>query len=760
MSETRSISEKDIVGFVMDSTRERYERLSWQGDFVDYLARVSEDPYKHTRTSYQLLRDMLFSFGTETYQDNGESVNRFKLFNDPFDEGKNCIYGLDRNIERVVRYIDASADEEGKERILLLHGPVGTAKTSIVDLMGRGLEHFTGTPDGEVYSFSWRFGKDFNSEGVGGLGFSASDTGDTAGKVNPVAVLPSQMHDHPLLLIPRPERRALLEKMFREAGILGKRPIPHKLLEGELDYNSKQIYNYLIRKYKGNWLKVMDHILVQRVQFSESAGFGVAKIPPEGNVETASQPVNIDENFNFIANLLNSVSLVRFMGKYVKGNRGLIHYSDIFKKPANYLQHLLAAVEEHRMDFSEVGSDIDCVIIGTTNIHEYLSLRQDPISKALRSRIRKVDIPYLRNYRNEEKIYRRGLRQVAHRMKIAPHTTEIASRWAVMTRLEPTRLAEDKELADDAKKMLTRITPAMKASIYAGEYPAELSEKERQRLTERVRRMLWNEHKYEGMNGVPTRVLQNLFSDMCDDENNPDGCITPFRIFDLLDDIIQQGPENHDFLAREASGPWFDFATFVAELKNSYDKTLQREIEDSIVDIDQQEMENRIRNYLRNVTAYNKKESLRNPQTGQDEEPSEAVMREVEDVLSVEDSERDFFRFKILSRATDAATGGGSVDIHELYDDIFKAVHRALYVRKRESLAWPEIQKVLEKCKTRDQLDALLQKESHEKHQDTQTLLRNLEASYGYAYECARVSVLYFIRSLLQDEGTQESDPS
>lgn len=334
-------------------------------------------------------------------------------------------------------------------------------------------------------------------------------------------------------------------------------------------------------------------------------------------------------------------------------------------------------------------------------------------------------------------------------MKIAPHTTEIASRWAVMTRLEPTRLPDSKELDDETKKVLARITPAMKTSIYAGVFPPELSERERQKLSERIRRLLWNEHKYEGMNGVPTRVLQNLFSDLCEDDNNADGCVTPFRMFDLLEDIINQGAENHDFLARDASGPWFDFQGFIDELRSSYDDVLRREIEDSIVNIDQQEMENRIRAYLRHVTAFNKKERVRNPLTGKDDAPDEKLMREVEDVLKVDNSERDFFRFKILSRATTAATKGGAVDIHELYDDVFQAMHRALYIRKRDSVKWNEVQRVLDKSKTREQFDALLEKESHEQHQDTKTLLRNMEGSYGYVYECARVSVLYFIRNLL-----------
>ncbi|MEZ5993645.1 MAG: hypothetical protein R3E76_15025 [Planctomycetota bacterium] len=348
--ERPNINEASITDFIVERNRHHFEQISWEGSYMDYLNKVCTDPYRHTRTTYQLTFDMIQHFGSEVFEDSGEEVRRYKLFDDPFNNGKNAIYGLERTISRLVKYIRAGAREEGKERIFVLHGPVGTAKTSIIDLIGRGLEAYTGHDDGAVYSFSWRFGKDFHAEDGGSLGFGGTKP-DYAGITNPVAVLGSQMHEHPLLLIPRQARRDLLEKLWRQNDLDKKYPIPHKILEGDLDYNSKQIYSFLLRRYKGDWLKVMDHIVVQRIVYTESGGIGIAKIPPEGNVETGSQPVTMDENFKYIANLLSSVSLVRFFGKYVRGNRGIVHYSDIFKKPSSYLQHLLSAVEEHKMDF-------------------------------------------------------------------------------------------------------------------------------------------------------------------------------------------------------------------------------------------------------------------------------------------------------------------------------------------------------------------------------------------------------------------------
>lgn len=753
------INEASVCDFIVSRNQGSFRELSWEGSYTEYLNLVCADPYRHTRTAYQLVFDMIRHFGSETFEDSGEQVRRYRIFDDPFHGGKNAIYGLERPISRLVKYIRAGAREEGRERIFILHGPVGTAKTSIIDTLCRGLEAYSGTEEGASYSFAWRFGKDFHAAEGGGMGFGfQASQPDVAGTRNPVAVLPSQLHEHPLLLIPRKARRELLEKLWKQNGLDDKSPIPHKILEGDLDYNSRQIYDFLLRRYKGDWLKVMDHIVVQRLNFSESGGVGIAKIPPEGNVETASTPVTIDENFKYIANLLSSVNLVRFHGKYVRGNRGLVHYSDIFKKPVGYLQHLLSAVEEHKMDFGEVGGDIDVMIIGTTNLAEYSAIRADPLSKALRSRIRKIDVPYLLNYQDEEKIYNRGLKLARRYHKIAPHTTEMAALWAVMSRVQKSDMPHSTDVTEETRQVLSKLTPLAKTLLYAGEYPPTLTSKERQLLTREVRRKLRNEYPDEGMDGIPTRILQNLFADLCEDDEAE--CINPFSVFKLLDQVVEQGPVNYDFLARQRDDSYHDFRGFTTVLRMRYDDIISSEIENSIINVDNSEIEGRIREYLRHVTAYNRKEKVRNELTGRDAEPDEKLMRRIEALMEVEDSERDFYRFKMVSRLTNALTGGtghikagdsgiSKIDFYEVYSDVFKAIHRSLYREKRDKINWQNVKRDLEKCSSRDALDKLVEKEGKADHAATVTLLDNMHSAYGYSYECARPVILYFIERRL-----------
>ena len=57
---------------------------------------------------------------------------------------------------KLVQVLKAAAMSYGPERrVLLLHGPVGSSKSTIARLLKRGMEHYSRTPDGALYTFSW-----------------------------------------------------------------------------------------------------------------------------------------------------------------------------------------------------------------------------------------------------------------------------------------------------------------------------------------------------------------------------------------------------------------------------------------------------------------------------------------------------------------------------------------------------------------------------------------------------------------------------
>ena len=137
---------QDVKGF-----REQY----WEGSFGEYLNIIQRTP-KVARSAYQRLYDMILSYGTEGYTRNRETIVHYRFFDDPFDDGCDAIYGLDKALAQLVQIFESAARRYGTEkRVLLLHGPVGSAKSTIVRLLKKGLEAFCKTDDGALYTLSW-----------------------------------------------------------------------------------------------------------------------------------------------------------------------------------------------------------------------------------------------------------------------------------------------------------------------------------------------------------------------------------------------------------------------------------------------------------------------------------------------------------------------------------------------------------------------------------------------------------------------------
>ena len=142
-----------------------YEDLHWEGSFEDYLHIVRERP-EVTRNAFQRLYDMVIGYGEEEYIDNKKRLIRYPFFQDPMDNGRDAVHGLDIPLMRLVHVLQAAAQNYGPEkRIILLHGPVGSSKSTIARLLKKGLERYSRTEAGCLYSFKW-----VNLQGTGCVG--------------------------------------------------------------------------------------------------------------------------------------------------------------------------------------------------------------------------------------------------------------------------------------------------------------------------------------------------------------------------------------------------------------------------------------------------------------------------------------------------------------------------------------------------------------------------------------------------------------
>src|SRR5581483_7983941 len=133
-----------------------YRKIHWEGSFEEYLDIVREHP-EVTRTAYQRLYDMILSQGVEGVYEHKEKIIRYKFFTEFASKHADAIYCRDRPLMQLVNTFKSAAKGYGTERrVLLLHGPVGSSKSTIARLLKRGLEEYSRTDEGMLFSYKWK----------------------------------------------------------------------------------------------------------------------------------------------------------------------------------------------------------------------------------------------------------------------------------------------------------------------------------------------------------------------------------------------------------------------------------------------------------------------------------------------------------------------------------------------------------------------------------------------------------------------------
>jgi serine protein kinase len=583
---------------------------------------------------------------------------------------------------RLVNVFKAAANEYGTEkRIILLHGPVGSSKSTIVRLLKRGLEEYSRTDEGCVYTFSWVMPEELQHL--------------TGGQEE----LPDPMNEDPLKLIPEEWRAEAIEEMD-----LGETRYPVRI-RGELNPASRFIFNELLSHYNGDWSRVMEHVRVRRLLFSEKNRIGIGTFQPKDEKNQDSTELTGDINYRKIA-IYGSDSDPRafnFDGEFCVANRGLIEFVEILKLDVAFLYDLLGATQERKIKPKKFAqTDIDEVIIGHTNEPEYRKLLSNEYMEALRDRTVKIDIPYITKYNEEIKIYQKDFSNERVRGKhIAPHTIEMAAMWAVLSRLE-----------DPKKHDLSLL---QKLKLYDGKSITGYTQdnvKELRKETER-----------EGMIGISPRYIQDKLSNALVSDKT-ESSINPFLVLNEL----EGGLKSHSLINNEEERN--RYRELLAVVKQEYEDVVKNEVQRAI-SADEEAIGKLCGNYIDNVKAYTQKEKVRNKYTGQYEEPDERLMRSIEEKIDIPESRKDDFRREIMNYIGALAIEGKQFT-YKTNDRLRKALELKLFEDQKDSIKLTSMVSNVVDRETQEKIDVVKQR-----------MIRY----YGYNEESA-TDVLNFVASI------------
>ncbi|NUO50106.1 MAG: serine protein kinase [Polyangiaceae bacterium] len=612
-----------------------YRDIAWEGSFEDYLEIVRKTP-QVTRNAFQRVYDMIIRYGTEEYTDSKKKLVRYNFFKDEIDGGKDAVFGLDIPLMRLVHVLKAASEGYGPEkRVILLHGPVGSAKSTIARLLKKGLEHYSRTPDGALYTFDW---------------VNLQDIGMPANEADRFT---SPMHEEPLRLIP-PEWRA---RAIRELGLSNDRFTVR--VDGDLDPASRFVFNRLLEKYKGDWAEVMQHVRVRRLVLSEKDRVGIGTFQPKDEKNQDSTELTGDINYRKIAEYGSDSDprAFNFDGEFCVANRGIVEFIEILKLDVAFLYDLLGATQEHRIKPKKFAqTDIDEVIIGHTNEAEYKKLMNNEFMEALRDRTIKIDIPYITKITEEIRIYDKDFNKEKIRGKhIAPHTLEVAAMWAVLSRLE------------DPKKH--NLTLLQKLKLYDGKVLPG--------YTQDTVKELRKETQREGMGGISPRYVQDKISNALVNEMG-EGTINPFMVLAEL----EKGLKHHSLITNDEEKK--RYAECIGMVKREYEEIVKNEVQRAI-SADEEAIEKLAANYIDAIKAYVLKEKVKDRFTGQDVEPDERLMRSVEEKIEIPENRKDDFRREIMNYIGALAVDGKKFEWHT-NDRLRRALELKLFEDQKDSI--------------------------------------------------------------------------
>ncbi len=634
---------------LINKHQERKKEPKFNGVLEDYLKILEEKPGV-SKLAHKRLFDVIAAEGVTKMQTSDARCN--KLFNGEelrtYDYFQGKFFGMERSLAKIMRFLrSASLKGEESRQVLLLLGPVGAGKSALMEHIKGALEkcepmyHIDGCP----------------------------------------------IHEEPLHLIPR-SLRPEFEKLY---GIK---------IEGDLC----PVCRFRLKEEFGNDYREMP---ITQSSFSVRGRRGVGVVPP---MDANSQDVTILVGSEDISKLdlysEDDPRVLSLNGAFNVGNRGIVEFVEVFKNEIEFLHTMITATQEKSVPSPGKGPMIyfDGVILAHCNEAEWNKFKSENTNEAILDRIVRVNVPYCLEVSEEIKIYEKLLGLSDFDGHIAPHTLEVASMFAVLSRLHPSN----------------KVDALTKMKLYDGKDVIEKGTVKKIDIND-----LRDEARDEGMTGISTRfIMKAIDAALSDSDKN---MVTPISIRDALikqvkDQIVVEDDRNRylDFLGKT--------------LHDEYLNILEKEITKAFVSAYDEQAEALFNNYLDHAEAYVNMSTVKDRVTNEEIQPDEKFMASIEEQIGITGTSRENFRVDITAFMFSKFRRGEKVD-WKSYAPLREAIESKL------TSSVKQISRIVTKAKSRD-------KKQQGKHDE---MIQTLISEYGYTADSAEEVIKFAANNLWRD---------
>ncbi len=638
----------DFDALIRNDRESRREKAS-ATNFLEYLEIVRENPavaiLAHERMHQIIMEPGVELIKTEEYPRlrriyGNDTIRKYKFFEDEF-------YGIDKTIMEMVRYFHSAAMRgEESRQVLYLVGPVGSGKSSLMESLKKALES-----SASIYAL----------EGC-------------------------PMREEPLHLIPKH-----LRPRFEE--LLGVK------IEGDLC----PVCRYrLANDYQGRY----EDFGVVGADFSIRSRKGIAVVPPvDPNNQDASVLVGSVDISKMDLYPEDDPRVLSLNGAFNAGNRGIVEFIEIFKNDVEYLHAILTATQEKSIPSPGKGAMIyfDGIILAHSNEAEWNKFKSDHTNEAILDRIVKIEVPYCLELDQEVKIYRKILKKSNFRAHIAPHTLEIASMFAIVSRLIPS----------------SKVDMITKMRIYNGE---EIIQKDTTKKVDILE--LRDEAAREGFTGISTRFIMKAIDNTLSESEHD--CINPITVLESLIKAVKSTDSSDDEKKQQL--------TYLQDtIKKEYHRILEKEVTRAFIHGYREQAESLFNNYIDHAEAYVNKVKLKDANTGEELEPDEAFMESIEAGIGLSGSAAKGFRHDVTAYMFYLLRNNRKIE-YASYEPLREAIEKKLIASVKE------LSRIVTQARVRDE----------EQNQKYNAMVEEMNRN-GYCHHCCNVILRYAANNLWKD---------
>jgi predicted Ser/Thr protein kinase len=377
----------------------------------EYVDRVLENPVAAASGARYVLA-AIESEGTREVRERGERLERYRFFDDPFNDGEHAVLGNTAALNAFVDDLRAAAAGRGNdESIVWIDGPTATGKSEFKRCLVNGLREFSKTEAGRRYTVEWNVTGAGAGVGSGGGGGAASLSYGEGGDAS--AWYRSPVQTHPLSVFPEDVRESIADAVDDDAY-----PIAADV---DLDPFSREAYDHLESAYRDEGrrdpfsaITDRDHLRVTSYVVDVGEGIGVLHAEDDGTPKERLVG-------SWMGGMLRELDsrgrknpqAFSYDGVLSQGN-GVATVVEDASQHADLLRRLLNVPDERRVKLDKgIGMDLDTQLIVISNPDLDAELDRhadregaDPL-KALKRRLTRHEFRYLTDRRLEAALLRR-----------------------------------------------------------------------------------------------------------------------------------------------------------------------------------------------------------------------------------------------------------------------------------------------------------------------------------------------------------------